>query len=76
MEVAMSRRSTPERLHQARRAANVNRLIGEGELPDRAEAIVAAWETKADADGLEHDGRYWEAGRAWIAAHRTPRAEE
>ena len=29
-----SRRSTPERLYTAHRAATINRLIGEGELPD------------------------------------------
>jgi hypothetical protein len=71
MEVAMSRRSTPDRLHQARRAATVARLIGEGELPDRAEAVVAAWEAEADRDGLERDGRYWDAGWSWMAATRN-----
>ena len=30
----VSRRSTPERLYTAHRAATINRLIGEGELPD------------------------------------------
>jgi hypothetical protein len=43
----MARRSTPERLDQARRAATVARLIGKGELPERAEALVVAWETQA-----------------------------
>jgi hypothetical protein len=33
----MSRRSTPERLDEARRAGTLNRHIGEGELPERAE---------------------------------------
>jgi hypothetical protein len=70
MEVAMSRRSTPERLHNARRAANIERLVGEGELRERAEALVASWETKADAEGLERDGAYWDAGWRWIAARR------
>ncbi len=39
----MSRCSTPARLSDARRAATVARLIGEGELPTRAETRVAAW---------------------------------
>ena len=67
----MSRRSTPERLHHARRSAIVERLVGDGELRDRAEALVAAWEAKADGDGLERDGRYWDAGWRWIAANRS-----
>lgn len=66
----MARRSTPERLHHAGRAATVARLIAEGELPDRAQQLVAAWEAKADGDSLEHDGRYWDAGWEWIRAHR------
>src|SRR6478736_7455136 len=39
----MSRRSTSERIYQAHRSGTLTRLIGEGELPDRAEALVAAW---------------------------------
>ena len=69
----MSRRSTPERLHHARRAAIVERLVGNGELRDRAEALVASWESKADAEGLEHDGRYWAIGWAWMAEQRNLR---
>jgi len=62
MEVAMSRRSTPERLHQARRAAVIERLVGDGELRDRAVALVSSCEGKADAEGLERDGRYGDLG--------------
>jgi hypothetical protein len=62
----MSRRSTPERLHEARRAANVQRLIGEGELPDRAEALVAAREAQPDQAGVERAARTGRPdGRAW-----------
>jgi hypothetical protein len=32
-------------------------------IPDRAEALVAAGEAPAADDGLERDGRWWEA--AW-----------
>ena len=53
----MSRRSTPERLHAARREATRQRLMGEGELPDQAERLIAQWELQAARDGLERDGR-------------------
>jgi len=66
----MSRRSTPERLHEARREATRQRLIGEGELPDQAERLVAQWELRAAQEGLERDGRYWDAGWAWMLAQR------
>ena len=36
----MSRRSTPERLHAARREVTRQRLMGEGGLPDEAERLV------------------------------------
>jgi hypothetical protein len=62
----MSRRADPERIHQARRAATVERLVGEGELRDRVEALVARWE--AEADGRPHDRAYWEAFAAWLAS--------
>jgi hypothetical protein len=57
----MSRRSTPERLDAARRAAALARLIGDGELPDRAEDWIARWESIADAEGRRRDGTYWDA---------------
>jgi hypothetical protein len=62
----MSRRSTPERFYQAHRSGTVQRLLGEGELPQRAEALVAAWEAATADDGLERDGRWWEAAWEWI----------
>ena len=57
--------------HRARREATRRRLMGEGELPDRAEALVAAWEARADEEGLERDGRYWDAGWAWMVDRRA-----
>ncbi len=66
----MSRRSTPERLHDARRAATLQRLIGEGESPDQAERLIAQWELQAARDGHERDGRYCETGWAWMLAQR------
>ena len=67
----MSRRSTPERLHAARREGTLRRLILAGELPDRAERLIVAWETEADGRNLEHDGTYWDAGWEWIESRQT-----
>jgi hypothetical protein len=69
----MARRSTPERLHAARRAATVARLIGEGELPCRANELADLWVARAEAEGFERDGRFWDAGWQWIAARRSSR---
>jgi hypothetical protein len=71
--LAMSRRSTPERIDEARRAATRNLLIGEGATEATADAWIAAWEAKAADDGLEHGRTYWEAGWAWIAEQRKQR---
>jgi hypothetical protein len=62
----MSRRSTPERLAEARRAGTLARLISAGMLPDRAEAAIAAWEAKTAQDGRPRDGAYWDAAWRWI----------
>ena len=69
----MSRRSTPERLEAARRAAVRNRLIGEGVTEETADAWIAAWEAKAAEDGLERGSAYWQAGWDWIAEQRQHR---
>ena len=68
----MSRRSTPERLQAARRAAALARLISDGELPDRADIWMARGERQAAQDGREPDSGYWEAKYRWIAARRRP----
>lgn len=44
--------------------------MGEGELPDQAERLVAQWEIQAAKDGLERGGRCWDAGWAWMLAQR------
>jgi hypothetical protein len=69
----MSRRSTPARIDDARRAATRNRLIGERVTPETAQAWIAAWEAQAAQDGLEHGRGYWEAAWAWIAKQRRRR---
>jgi hypothetical protein len=48
----MGRRSTPERIQPARRAAMLARLTQIGrKSPETAEALVAAWEPEADGRG-------------------------
>ena len=69
----MSRRSTPERIDQARRAATRNRLIDEGVSEPTADAWIAAWEAQAAQDGLARDSAYWRTGWAWIAEQRKTR---
>jgi hypothetical protein len=69
----MSRRSTPERIDEARRAATRNRLIGDGAPEETADAWIAAWEAQAAQDGLEHLRPYWEAGWAWMTEQRRTR---
>ena len=59
----MARRSTPERIDEARRAATRNRLIGYG-VTERA---------KAGEDGPERGSAYSEADWVWIAAQRKAR---
>ena len=66
----MSNHRDPERIYQAQRAGTLQRLIGERELPDQAERLVAQRELRAAKDGLERDGRYWDAGWAWMLAQR------
>jgi uncharacterized protein YoaH (UPF0181 family) len=66
----MARRSTPERLHEARREATRQRLMSEGESPGQAERLIAQWELQAARVGLERDGQYWESGWAWMLAQR------
>ena len=69
----MSRRSTPERIDAAHRAGSRQRLIGEGVLPDRAEAWIVAWEAREPRRVELRDGAYWTVGYEWIAADRELR---
>ena len=73
----MSRRSTPERIDEARRAATRNCLIGEGVTETTADAWIAAWEAQAAQDGLERGlGVLARAGWDWIAAQREHRMRQ
>lgn len=71
----MARKPDPERIYQARRAANVNRLTGDERMrPDHAEALVAAWETEAARRGVQRGGAtFWTEGEAWIVEQRQRR---
>ena len=67
----MSRRSTPERIYQARRDAIRNTLTGAGMSVETAERWCDGWELEAAGRGLLRDAEYWQAGAAWIAAERA-----
>ena len=66
----MASRSTPARLEEARRAATRNRLIGDGLPEDRADALIAAWDSEAGSRGLPRDLRYWDGAWEWIETRR------
>ena len=66
----MSRRPTPERIDQARRAATRSRLIGQGTTEATAKAWINAWEAWAATDCLRRGAAYWDAGLDWIAEQR------
>lgn len=66
----MSRRSTPERIDEARRAALHARLTDSGMPQERVEAWIARWEAEAARTGVPRDAGYWRAGWEWIASQR------
>ncbi|MDQ1555654.1 MAG: hypothetical protein QOI02_656 [Actinomycetota bacterium] len=65
----MARRPDPERIYQARRAADVSRLEGDGELPDR-QGVGRPLGAHAGAEGKPRDLAYWNGAWDWIAAQR------
>lgn len=66
----MARRPDPTRRDAARREATRQRLLSTGMLPDRVDALMAAWEAEASRRGLPDARRYAdEAGWEWMAAH-------
>ena len=70
----MGRRSTPERLYEARRAGLVARLTRGGRMgEERAEALIVAWEAEAAQRGLERlSVAYWRDVETWLE-ERVPR---
>ena len=65
-----------DRIHQARRVAIRNRLLGGAMDLDVAERWCDAWEAEAALQGIERGRDYWEAGKLWIdtqcAARKRP----
>ena len=50
------------------------RLISSGVEEDRADALVAAWEANATAEGLARDGEaYWDDAWPWLEPRRRSR---
>jgi hypothetical protein len=70
----MSRRADPERIYEARRTANRNRLIRECVTESTADAWIAAWEDEAARRGLKRGQAFWQVGWAWIRAERQRQA--
>lgn len=64
----MARRSTPDRIYAARRAAVLSRLTQERRLSEqRAEALVVAWEVEGHSRALERmTAGFWDDGTRWI----------
>jgi hypothetical protein len=73
----MARRADPERIHQARRAANRNGLTDYGTPLEDAKRWCDAWETEAAASRnvQRNDRDYWTIGAAWIAEQRAARRQ-
>ena len=69
----MGRRSDPERIFQAWRAAVRYSLMDTGMEEAAANRWCDAWEIEAAGHQLPRDGDYWTAGEAWIAAERAAR---
>jgi hypothetical protein len=63
----MARRSAPDRIVAARRAAAIARLISAGEPPERAMERVARWEKTIDGPPARED---WERLDSWLAGDR------
>lgn len=67
-----------ERIFAARRAATVERLVGDGIPRDWVEAWVTSWEGAAtDLHTLRRDPEFWDRGyayvtREWAVGHRPP----
>ena len=68
----MARRADPARIETARRQATRQRLLSTGMLPERVDALMAAWVAEADNRGLPDGRRYADAiGWEWMVAQRA-----
>lgn len=74
----MSRHSTPERIFAARRAATIERLVGDGIPRTDVLAWIESYEGgAADLHDLRRDPAFWENAQAYVtressAGHRPP----
>ena len=64
------RRSTPDRIHEAKRAGLRGRMVDEWRLlPARADELLDEWEAEAARLGQERtDPTYWSEGEVWMRA--------
>jgi len=69
----MARRSDPERIDAARRAAVIYSSMDTGMDQATAERWCDAWIVEATGRGLPRDSAYWQLGSEWIAAGRAAR---
>jgi hypothetical protein len=67
----MARRRDRQRIYQARRAGVVARLMSTGIAQEQADALMAAWEVEATANGLVRDREaYWDEAWPWLEPRR------
>jgi hypothetical protein len=68
----MSRRSDPEKIYLARRAATFGNLTRSGAVDELgAEHRIAAWERSPQAQALDRFTQaFWDAADRWIAGQR------
>jgi hypothetical protein len=70
----VSRRPDPVRIQSAREAAERNRLVSAGELPNRVDAWPEAFGEVAQAERLQPTSApYWHRAAEWIDAQRSGR---
>jgi hypothetical protein len=71
----MARRADPERIYAAKRAGTVARYTSRVGA-ERAERLMAGWETEADARGLVRGQTpFWSDANAWFQEQLKPKPE-
>ncbi len=66
----MSRRPDPKRIDDARKAALVSRLSGDGIADEQVSRWLEAWAGVADRTSVARDREFWTRGWEWISAER------
>jgi len=65
------RRTDPQRIYIARRAARFRRLVDGDHLDELdAEHWISRWEREAEASGRARNNHYWSDAWDWIADNR------